>query len=238
MTITCEDCMEMMARYPDKHFDLAIVDPPYGIGEEWKKRNWKKYRGKSFAGTSYKNDRIPTKKYFSELSRVSRERIVFGYNYFTEILGPTNYLIIWDKVSSNNNIVLYSGAEIAYTSIHRPVRIISVQWDGYKMGKETGQIKIHPHQKPVELYKKILQNYAKPGWKILDTHLGSGSIAIACEELGFDLTACEIDRDYYNAAMERIREYRRQQRFEFGEAEHKGESREEAVEMWNKRANK
>jgi site-specific DNA-methyltransferase (adenine-specific) len=214
-TITCEDCMELMARFPDKSFDLAITDPPFGIGEEWEKRNYKKYRGKLFPSTTYKNSAIPEPEYFKELFRVSKEQIIFGYNYFTDILGPTNYLIVWDKMSSNNNVVLYSGAEIAYTSIHRPVRVISIPWDGYRMGKETGTRKIHPHQKPVALYKRLLQNYAQPGWKILDTHLGSGSIALACEELGFDLTACEIDRDYYIAAMERVREYRRQQRFDF-----------------------
>jgi site-specific DNA-methyltransferase (adenine-specific) len=208
--ITNEDNMNLMARYPDKHFDLAIVDPPYGIGEEWKKRNWKKSRGKMFHETSYKNESIPDKAYFGELFRVSRYQIIWGYNYFTDILGPTNYLIIWDKVSSNNDIVLYSGAEIAYTSIHRPVRVISCQWDGYKMGKETGTKKIHPHQKPIDLYKKILWKYAKPGWTILDTHLGSGSIAIACHDLGFDLTACELDTDYYTAAMERLHRHQAQ----------------------------
>jgi site-specific DNA-methyltransferase (adenine-specific) len=207
MTITNEDNMILMARYPDKHFDLAIADPPFGIGEEWKKRNWKRFRGKGFCETSYKNDKIPPKDYFDELFRVSKEQIIFGYNYFTKILGPTNYLIVWDKVSSNNNVVLYSGAEIAYTSIHLPIRVISVQWDGYKMGRETGTKKIHPHQKPILLYEKLLLNYAKPGWKILDTHLGSGSIAIACHNLGFDLTACEIDKTYFDKAMERINKH-------------------------------
>jgi site-specific DNA-methyltransferase (adenine-specific) len=199
--------MEMMKRYPDKYFDLAIVDPPYGIGKDWKKRHWKKYRRNNFIDTTYKNDSIPTPDYFNELFRVSKNQIIFGYNYFTDILGPTNYLIIWDKVSSNNDIVLYSGAEIAYTSIHRPIRIISVQWDGYKMGKETGTKKIHPHQKPIELYKILLKKYAKGGDRILDTHLGSGSIAIACWDAGYDLTACEIDEAYYGAAMKRIAAY-------------------------------
>jgi site-specific DNA-methyltransferase (adenine-specific) len=199
--------MNLMPRYPDGHFDLAIVDPPYGIGEDWKKRHWKKSRGRRFDDTTYKNNSIPSIEYFHELRRVSKEQIIFGYNYFTEILGPTNYLIIWDKLSSNNDIVLYSGAEIAYTSIHRPVLVISVPWDGYKMGKETGTKKIHPHQKPIELYVKILQRYAKPGWQILDTHLGSGSIAIACYEGGYDLTACEIDEAYYSAAMKRVGAY-------------------------------
>jgi site-specific DNA-methyltransferase (adenine-specific) len=206
-----------MARYPDKHFDLAIVDPPYGIGTDWKKRN----KRQEYIDTTYKNDRPPPVGYFIELERVAKERIIFGYNYFTEYLGPTNYLIVWDKKSNNNDVFCYSQAEIAYTSIHKPVQLISVPWDGYRMGKETGIKKIHPHQKPIELYKIILARYAQPGWKILDTHMGSGSSAIACDDMGFDYTACEIDRDYYNAAMERIREYRRQRKFDFGEGEHK-----------------
>jgi len=99
-TITHEDCMALMARYPEKHFDLAIVDPPYGIGEDWKKRN----KGSKFAETTYKNKNIPTRDYFSELFRVSKNQIIWGYNYFTDILGPTNYLIVWDKMSSNNKV--------------------------------------------------------------------------------------------------------------------------------------
>jgi site-specific DNA-methyltransferase (adenine-specific) len=195
--------MKMMAQYPDKHFNLAVVDPPYGIGQDWKKR----HKGNEYAETSYKNNRIPEKEYFTELFRVSVDQIIFGYNYFTEILGPTNYLIVWDKVSSNNNTFAYSQAEIAYTSIHRPIQVISVQWDGYKMGRETHVKKIHPHQKPIDLYVKILQKYARPGWRILDTHLGSGSSAIACHKMGFDLVACEIDQKYFNDAMRRINAY-------------------------------
>lgn len=192
--------MALMARYPDKHFDLAIVDPPYGIGEDWKKRN----KGAKFAETSYKNNSIPDRAYFAELFRVSKNQIIWGYNYFTEMLGPTNYLIVWDKVSSNNTVFHYSKCEIAFTSIRVPANIYAIQWDGYKMGKETGNKKIHPHQKPVRLYEKLLTDYAKKGYKILDTHLGSGSIAIACHNLGFDLTACEIDETHYNATMKRI----------------------------------
>jgi site-specific DNA-methyltransferase (adenine-specific) len=195
--------MEMMHHYPDKYFDLAIVDPPYGIGQDWKKR----HGGQEFADTTYKNERPPPPEYFTELFRVSKNQIIFGYNYFTEILGPTNYLIVWDKKSSNNDVFCYSQAEIAYTSYKKPVQVITVQWDGYKMGRETHIKKIHPHQKPVELYIRLLQKYAKPGDLILDTHLGSGSIAIACHTMGFDLTACEIDETYYDAAIRRINIY-------------------------------
>jgi site-specific DNA-methyltransferase (adenine-specific) len=203
LTLTCEDCMEMMSRYHDKHFDLAIVDPPYGIGQDWKKR----HKGNRYVETSYKNDQTPTQGYFTELSRVSGDQIIFGYNYFTKILGPTNYLIVWDKVSSNNDVFQYSQAEIAYTTIRKPIQVISVQWDGYKMGRETHRKKIHPHQKPVDLYVKILQKYARPGWRILDTHLGSGSSAIACHKMGFDLVACEIDRKYFDDSMRRVKAY-------------------------------
>jgi len=204
IALSCEDCMDLMARCPDKCFDLAIVDPPYGIGEEWKKRNWRKFRGRGFAKTSYKNDKTPPREYFDELSRVSKEQIIFGYNYFTEFLGPTNYLIIWDKLGSNDCSICYSKAEIAYTSMHIPAFVFRVPWDGFRMGKETGERKIHPHQKPVELYIKILRKYSKPGWHILDTHMGSGSSAIACHKLGLDITACEIDPHYFNAAKKRI----------------------------------
>jgi len=206
ITLTCEDCMDLMARYPDKHFDLAVVDPPYGIGEEWNKRHWKKFKGRRFSETSYKNDKTPPKEYFDELFRVSKEQIIFGYNYFVEFLGPTNYLIIWDKLGSNDCHICYSKAEIAYTSIRIPVFVFHVPWDGFRMGKETGSSKIHPHQKPLELYVKILKKYAKPGWSILDTHMGSGSSVIACHKLGLDVTACEIDPHYFKAAKKRVDE--------------------------------
>jgi site-specific DNA-methyltransferase (adenine-specific) len=195
--------MDMMSRYKDKHFDLAIVDPPYGIGEDWKKRN----KSPKFAETSYKNQSIPNRAYFDELFRVSKNQIIWGYNYFTEILGPTNYLIVWDKMSSNNKVFHYSKCEIAYTSIKIPANIFSIRWDGYMMGHETGNKKIHPHQKPIVLYEKLLLEYAERGYKIIDTHLGSGAIAIACHKLGFDLTACEIDETYYSAAIKRLNEY-------------------------------
>jgi len=207
--VSCEDCMDLMARYPDGHFDLALADPPYGIGEDWKKRRHNK--AEPFPATTYKNKNIPAKEYFDELSRVSKERIIFGYNYFVEFLGPTNYLIIWDKLGSNDCAIRYSKAEIAYTSIRVPAFVFHVPWDGHRTGRETGERKIHPHQKPVELYVKILKKYAKPGWHVLDTHLGSGSSAIACHRLGLGMTACEIDPHYFAAAKKRIDAEARQQ---------------------------
>jgi site-specific DNA-methyltransferase (adenine-specific) len=195
--------MEYMATVPDKYFDLAIVDPPYGIGEDWKKRN----KGKKFTDTSYKNNQIPKPRYFKELKRVSKNQIIWGYNYYVKSLGSTNYLICWDKVSNNNEVFKYSKFELAYTTIRIPANLVSIPWDGYRMGKETGKSKIHPHQKPIALYRWLLYNYAKEGDKILDTHLGSGSIAIACHDYKFDLVGCELDKDYYDAALKRFNQH-------------------------------
>ena len=210
ITFTLEDCMQLMARYPDKHFDLTFVDPPYGIGEDWKKR--RRHRGEyKFSDTTYKNDCIPPKEYFDELSRISCHQIIWGYNYFTEILGPTNYLIIWNKCGCKNGTLNYSQAEIAFTTIRRPAQVFQVSWDGGRMGSETGIRKIHPHQKPVDLHVKILRKYAKPDWKILDTHAGSGSSVIACHRLALNIAACEIDPQYYRAAKRRIEAETKQQ---------------------------
>jgi len=207
LTITNEDNMQLMARYKDKHFDLAIVDPPYGIGKDWEKRN----KGKKHESTSYENESIPDENYFKELVRVSKNQIIWGYNYYTQYLGSTNYLICWDKQSNNNDVFMYSNFELAYTSMKKPARLVSIPWDGYRMGSETGKSKIHPHQKPINLYKWVLEKYANDGDKILDTHLGSGSIAIACHDYGFDLTACELDEYHYKRTMKRINNHTAQQ---------------------------
>lgn len=196
------DCMEYMKSIPDKFFELAVVDPPYGIGEDWKKRN----KGPSFKETTYKNDSIPSQEYFNQLFRISKDVIIWGYNYFTNILGSTNYLIIWDKVSNNNTVFKYSKAEIAFTTKRIPANFVSIPWDGYRMGKETGQKKIHPHQKPIELYAWLFDNYAKPGDKIFDSHLGSGSSRIAAYKMGFDFYGTEIDKDYFDAMERRFKE--------------------------------
>lgn len=196
------DCMEYMKSIPDKFFDLAVVDPPYGIGEDWKKRN----KGAVYPETTYKNNTCPNKRYFDELKRVSKDVIIWGYNYFTEILGSTNYLIIWDKQSNNNSVFKYSKVEIAFTTKRIPANIVSIPWDGYRMGAETGKRKIHPHQKPISLYAWIYQNYAKKGDRILDTHLGSGSSRIAAYKMGFDFYGTEIDKWYFDAQESRFRE--------------------------------
>lgn len=197
-----EDCMDYMRNIPDNFFDLAIVDPPYGIGEDWKKRN----NGYKFKDTSYKNSPIKDASYFDELKRISKDQIIWGYNYYTQYLGNTNYLIVWDKMSNNNDVFKYSKCEIAYVSKKIPCNLVSIPWDGYRMGRETGKRKIHPHQKPLSLYLWILKNYAKPGDKIYDSHLGSGSSRIAAYKMGFDFYATEIDKEYFNAQDKRFKE--------------------------------
>ena len=204
--ITNEDCMDLMARYPDKHFDLCIVDPPYGIGLEMKTYGSKNAKRGDYEVKGW-NDNIPLPEYFNELHRVSKNQIIWGCNFYgANIKGPGR--IVWDKKGRNG---VFSQCDIAYQSFNRLNYMFEYAWHGFiqqDMGhKET---RIHPTQKPVALYKWLLKNYAKPGDKILDTHLGSGSIAIACHDAGYDLTACEIDKDYYEAAMKRLRQHQAQ----------------------------
>ena len=194
------DCMEYMRTLPDKHFTLAIADPPYGIGKDWKKRN----KGAVFADTTYNNSSRPSAEYFAELKRISQHQIIWGWNYYADLLGNTNYLIVWDKMSANNKAFHYSKCEIAYTDIHIPCNIVHIEWDGYRMGKERGKKKIHPHQKPIELYEWLLQNYAKQGDTIFDPNLGSGSSRIAAYNLGFDFIGCEIDETYFALQEQRF----------------------------------
>ena len=222
MNITNEDNMELMARYEDNYFDLAIVDPPYGIGAEnhagkkengwtqWVKKDWDK--------------EIPTAEYWKELFRVSKNQIVWGGNYMTEHLPPKMGWIVWDKGQRDFSL---ADGELAWTSFDKAMRIFT-----YARAKALQEGKIHPTQKPVKLYEWLLMNYAQrkckhkhnenerylctdcrnSDVKILDTHLGSGSIAIACYNLGFDLTACELDKEYYDKAMKRIKEHTSQKR--------------------------
>jgi site-specific DNA-methyltransferase (adenine-specific) len=200
-----------MARYPDKHFDLAIVDPPYGIGEDGGDKHRRRKGEKPAVHFEKKNwdKSIPYKSYFHELERVSKNKIIFGANYMVEYLLPSMGWIVWDKGIGGD----FSDCELLYTSFKRALRKIYVHCKDDYNGK--WHLKIHPTQKPVNLYKKILLEYAKPGWTILDTHLGSGSIAIACHDLGFDLTACELEKDYYTAAVQRLKEYQAQQTLNF-----------------------
>ena len=200
MIITNEDNMQLMARYEDNYFDLAIVDPPYGIDAGKMTMGSGKHQFKK--GKDWDSS-VPSDKYFKELFRVSKEQIIWGGNYFN--LPLNNNWIIWDKLNPN---LSFSEAELAWCSIKNNIRIFKrlstlPDYDG---------VKRHPTQKPIKLYEWLLIKYAKDGDKILDTHLGSGSIAIACHNLGFDLTACELDKDYYDAAMKRIEQHKAQQR--------------------------
>lgn len=205
MQITNEDNMELMARYPDKYFELAIVDPPYGIDLA----NMNMGIGKSKKASKIQNRKwvakdwdkcVPTQNYFKELFRVSKNQIIWGGNYFE--LPPCKNYVIWDKEIPQG--LSFADCEMAWTSFNNAPRIF--RYSAY-LDKAN---KFHPTQKPIKLYKWILDRYAKQGDKILDTHLGSGSIAIACHDLGFDLTACELDTDYYNAAMKRLSDHQKQ----------------------------
>jgi site-specific DNA-methyltransferase (adenine-specific) len=212
--ITNEDNMELMARYEDNHFDLAIVDPPYGIGianseqigtsKKHKIKDWDNY--------------TPKLSFFNELKRVSKKQIVWGVNYF-DGMSLNGGRIIWNKLGKDIGrrkvAPTFSECEIAYYSGANNVKMYSYTYIGNVQGNDyqilwSNTNRIHPTQKPVKLYEWLLMNYAKDGDKILDTHLGSGSIAIACHNLGFDLTACELDKDYYEAAIKRLKQHQAQ----------------------------
>jgi site-specific DNA-methyltransferase (adenine-specific) len=201
MTITNEDNMQLMARYEDNHFDLAIVDPPYGIGFSSKKQNNFHKGGISHDYKGW-DENIPNAEYFKELFRVSKNQIIWGGNYMTEYLWPSRCWVSWYKMQefSTNEF------ELAWTSFDKTCK----QFNMSRVQAYAGQNKIHPTQKPVKLYEWILDKYAKEGDNILDTHLGSGSIALACHNLKYELTACELDTEYYDKAMERIEQHKKQ----------------------------
>jgi site-specific DNA-methyltransferase (adenine-specific) len=202
--ITNEDNMELMARYPDNYFDLAIVDPPYGTEQMWQNggNTWGKRK-------EMKEWEIrPNKEYFKELIRVSKNQIIWGGNYFIDYLQPTRCVIVWDKITRN----MWADGELAWTSFNSNLKIFNYAKSDAVINHKINLPRIHPTQKPVKLYEFCLHNYAKEGDKILDTHLGSGSIAIACHEYGFELTACELDAEYYDKAVERIKNHVSQQK--------------------------
>ena len=198
--ITNEDNIELMARYDDNHFDLAIVDPPYGYGD--KKTDILNFRQKE----QHREWNIaPNEKYFNELFRVSKNQIIWGGNYFPYIWGfGGRCFIYWHK---GNPVPNFADGELAWTSFDKNAKQYDYRYYGNIDGKTSASKKFHPTQKPIALYEWLLMNYAKEGDKILDTHLGSGSIAIACHNLGYDLTACELDKDYYDAAIKRIKQH-------------------------------
>jgi site-specific DNA-methyltransferase (adenine-specific) len=197
INITNECNMKLMARYADNYFDLAIVDPPYGIDINNSGTHFKeKYEVKEW------DKNTPTTEYFKELKRVSKNQIIWGGNYFLDRLGNCKCYIIWDKKIAED--MSFAMCEMAWTSFK----------NGAKIYKTTAMQleRIHPTQKPIELYEWQLMRYAKEGDKILDTHLGSGSIALACHNLKYDLTGCELDKEYYDAGMLRLKNHQSQTR--------------------------
>jgi len=200
-----EDCLQAMKAMQDNEYDLAIVDPPYGIdavnslntvtgGKKHTAKDWDK--------------ETPTKEYFDELFRVSKNQIIWGANYFMDKMPlPTKCWVVWDK---NNGESSFADGELAWTSFDKNVSIIKSHWCGSAAKWETGQNKIHPTQKPEKLYRWLLEKYAEKGNKILDTHLGSGSIANACWDMGYDLDAYEIDKEYYTKTCKRFEVHSKQ----------------------------
>lgn len=191
------DCMEYMKTVPDNYFDLAIVDPPYGIGESGgaNRRGISKHARKDW------DKETPPKSYFKELQRASINQIIWGGNYFTDKLDPSRCWVAWDKKLYNSD---FSDFELAWLSFKRGTKIFQYSKNGGSRTPAALSTIIHPTQKPVKLYQWLLENYAEPGQKILDTHLGSGSSAIAAHYYGCDFVGCEIDEDYFKAAKERF----------------------------------
>jgi site-specific DNA-methyltransferase (adenine-specific) len=199
------DCMEGMKQFPDKYFELAIVDPPYGIGEDGSKnhsrsmlavsKNYKSFHGKDLEA--------PSIEYFQELKRVSKNQIIWGANHFiSKIPYDSSCWIVWDKDNGNND---FADCELAYTSFKTAVRKFKYKWHGMlQENMKNKEQRIHPTQKPVALYKWLLKNYAKKGDKILDTHVGSASSLIACYQMNFDYIGFEIDKEYFEKAQKRI----------------------------------
>ena len=203
------DCMEGMKQYPDKYFDLAIVDPPYGIGAA-KQIDLGNSNKKVKHKTKDWDNAIPTAEYFAELFRVSKNQIVWGGNYLmSKIQKDSACWIFWDK---NNGDSTFADGELAWTSFNSPVRLAKIHWCGSAAKHETGQNKIHPTQKPIKLYDWILMKYAKPNDLILDTHLGSGSSRIAAYKGGFNFVGFEIDQEYYEKQEKRFNDFKSQLR--------------------------
>ena len=193
------DCMEGMKQFPDKYFELAIVDPPYGLGNSVVNSGgrFKRYENK----TGNWDMQPPTQEYFNELLRVSESQIIWGGNYFIDKLKPTKCFLIWDKQQPEG--VSFASCEMAWTSFDKVTKTFYLR----PQGQED---RFHPTQKPIKLYKWLLTNYADKGDKILDTHVGSASSLIACYDMGFDYIGFELDEDYYKSACERIEENKAQ----------------------------
>ena len=207
INITNEDNMELMARYPDNYFDLAIVDPPYGGNDAIGLKDNTSINKQATKRTNYNvfENVAPKIEYFEELKRVSKNQIIWGVNFYNNF-DLSGGRLCWDKKGT-----AFGRAELAYLSMTKSVNVCEITWNGMlQHDMKNKEQRIHPTQKPVKLYEWLLMNYAKEGDKILDTHLGSGSIAIACHNLGFDLTACELDKEYYDAAVKRLKIHQQQ----------------------------
>jgi site-specific DNA-methyltransferase (adenine-specific) len=207
--------MELLKSLADKAIDLAIIDVPYGINEGAKQRKnrpsklWKKANKEIKYAKKVWDSSAPNEQYFNELFRVSKNQIIWGANHFIENIKSANSSawIFWDKKNGNT---YFSDGELAWTSFKKGVRKFEYLWNGFQ--KQHPEDRIHPTQKPVALYKWLLKNYAKEGDKILDTHIGSGSSAIACYDMGFDLLACELDKEYFDAMTIRFEQHKLQQK--------------------------
>jgi site-specific DNA-methyltransferase (adenine-specific) len=210
ITLTNEDNMIMMSRYPDNYFYLAICDPPYGIGFSDYERGSSGIKVKERYTKNGKKDwdkEIPNLEYFKELFRVSKNQIIWGGNYFD--LPPTQCFVFWYK---QNPVPNFADGELAWTSFKKPAICFDYRYYGNLSGKTSALPKIHPTEKPIELYKNCLEKLAKPNDKILDTHLGSMSIAIACHDYGFELVGYELDKEYYDKGIQRVKNHVSQQK--------------------------
>ena len=207
-----EDCNEGMKQYPNNYFDLAVVDPPYGIGMDNRKgkplKSNNRKKDTRFKGGNW-DDSTPNKDYFNELFRVSENQIIWGGNYFTDKLPVSRGWAFWDKKPIVGN---YSDGELAWTSFDKVLKRIVIMWNGkIRNGIEKGYIAMHPTQKPIKLYEWIYKNYLPDGGKVIDTHLGSGSNWIAAEKTGnIDFTGYEIDKDYFDASVKRYNQFKSQ----------------------------
>jgi len=213
------DCMEAMRAMEDNAFDLAIVDPPYGINFDGNTTvEGKVGKANTFSNTQHHDKKgwdaeRPTEEYFTELQRVSKNQIVWGGNYFADLLPPKKGWVFWDKKITNSKNKNFSDGELAWTSFDCVLRRFTYDWIGFGyLNNPQQEKKIHPTQKPVALYKWLLHNYAKEGDKILDTHGGSMSIAIACHDMNFDLDLWELDPEYYQKGVERFNQHKAQLR--------------------------
>lgn len=216
-TVILGDCIEVMRQWPDNKFKLAIVDPPYFSGPEKRKYYGQRVSGKNVKRIDYPVTgewNVPREDYFQELLRVSEHQIIWGCNYFKWHFGPGR--IIWDKVNFDSS---FSDCEEAYCSLHDSIRLVRYMWNGMMQGKslkeghvmqgnkKLNEKRIHPTQKPILLYKWILQQYAQEGWNILDTHLGSGSHRIAAYDMGFDFTGIEITDTHFDRQENRFQQH-------------------------------